>query len=96
MKTLKLSAAASLLLLLGSCSNTTGDIGSSLIQEEAKVVIHNEFTLSGRTVANTRIQSRTIVELLGSIQADGYGAFSSDFACQFLPAQKLVTDGVPV
>ena len=41
-------------------------------------------------------QSRTIVELLGSIQADGYGAFSSDFACQFLPAQKLVTDGVPV
>lgn len=96
MKTLKLSAAASLLLLLGSCSNTTGDIGASLIQEEAKVVIHNEFTLSGRTVANTRIQSRTIVELLGSIQADGYGAFSSDFACQFLPAQKLVTDGVPV
>ncbi|MDE6360999.1 MAG: DUF4270 domain-containing protein [Muribaculaceae bacterium] len=88
------------ILLLGSlftaCENTTQDIGSSLIQAESEVVIHNEFSVSGHSTPNTAIESRTIVQLLGDISAEGYGNFSADFVCQFMPASKLVTDGVTV
>jgi hypothetical protein len=91
-----LSASFLVLSLLSACSNSTDDIGSSLIQSETEVVIHDEFTLTGRTVNNQQIQSRTIDQLLGVIDADGYGKFSSDFVCQFLPATKLETDGVTV
>lgn len=88
------------LLLSGSlftaCENTTQEIGSSLIQAESEVVIHNEFSVSGHSTPNTAIESRTTVQLLGNISAEGYGSFSSDFVCQFMPASKLVTDGVTV
>lgn len=81
-------------LLTVSCENSTEGIGSSLIQGESEVVIHNEFTLTGRSTPNQRIESRTITQLLGDINAEGYGRFSSDFVCQFMPASRLVTDGV--
>ncbi len=90
------TGAAILSGLLTSCENTTQEIGSSLIQEESEVVIHNEFSVSGHTTPNLSIESRTIVQLLGDISAEGYGNFTSDFVCQFMPASKLVTDGVTV
>lgn len=86
-------------LLLGgfaACDNTTEEIGSSLIQEEPEVIIHNEFSLAGKTLPNAVIESRTVTQLLGDIDAEGYGEFSSDFVCQFMPADKLVTEGVTV
>lgn len=89
-----LSGAAISLGLLTACETTTQDIGSSLIQEESEVVIHDEFSLTGSAQPNTAIESRTIVQLLGEISAEGYGNFKSDFVCQFMPASKLVTDGV--
>ncbi|MDE5625539.1 MAG: DUF4270 domain-containing protein, partial [Muribaculaceae bacterium] len=83
------------LLLSGSlftaCENTTQEIGSSLIQAESEVVIHNEFSVSGHTTPNTAIESRTTVQLLGNISAEGYGSFTSDFVCQFMPASKPVS-----
>lgn len=82
--------------LLTACENTTQDIGSSLIQAESEVVIHNEFIIEGHSTPNAAIESRTIVQLLGDISAEGYGNFSSDFVCQFMPASKLVTEGVTV
>lgn len=82
--------------LLTACENTTQDIGSSLIQAESEVVIHNEFSIEGHSTPNAAIESRTIVQLLGDISAEGYGNFSSDFVCQFMPASKLVTEGVTV
>lgn len=91
-----LCGAASILGLMTACENTSQGIGSSLIQEESEVVIHNEFSVSGHTTENDRIESRTIVQLLGDISAEGYGNFTSDFVCQFMPASKLVTDGVTV
>lgn len=91
-----LSGAAIAVSLLTSCENTSQEIGSSLIQEESEVVIHNEFSVAGHTTPNTSIESRTIVQLLGDISAKGYGNFTSDFVCQFMPASKLVTDGVTV
>lgn len=85
-----------MLLAATSCTDTTKEIGSTLIQEESQVVIHNEFKVTGHTTPNQRIESRTIVQLLGNISAKGYGNFTSDFVCQFMPASKLVTNGVTV
>lgn len=87
-------AALYALMSATSCSDTTKEIGSTLIQEESEVVIHNEFNVTGHTTPNQRIESRTIVQLLGDISAQGYGNFTSDFVCQFMPASKLVTEGV--
>lgn len=91
-----ITGAALSAALLCACDNTTQDIGSSLIQEESEVIIHNEFAISGHSTLNERIESRTTTQLLGDITAEGYGNFTSDFVCQFMPASKLVTDGVTV
>lgn len=91
---LALPAVITALCTLPACESTTGDIGSSLIQEESEVVIHNQFVLTGHTEPNTNIESRTIVQLLGDIHAKGYGNFSSDFVCQFMPSMTLDTAGV--
>lgn len=91
-----LSGAVTVSALLAACENTTQDIGSSLIQEESEVVIHDEFSVTGYAKPNTSIESRTIVQLLGDISAEGYGNFTSDFVCQFMPASKIDTDGVTV
>ena len=71
MKKILFGAFAALYALMSatSCSDTTKEIGSSLIQEESEVVIHNEFKVTGHTTPNQRIESRTIVQLLGDISA---------------------------
>ena len=81
--------------MLGACSDTTGSIGSSLVEDETEVVVETYFKVTGHTSAsNIPVQSRTISQLLGSIHADGYGSFSSEFVTQFLPATSLDTEGV--
>ncbi len=91
-----LFAAIALIAGFSACTDTTTGIGSSLIQEESQVIIHDEFAIQGHTVDNERIESRTITQLLGRIDADGYGQFSSDFVCQFMPASKLATEDITV
>ena len=45
---------------------------------------------------NAKIQSRTDVQLLGIIDAKGYGHLSSEFVTQFMPSNALDTVGVTV
>lgn len=85
--------ATAAITMLAACSDSE-DIGSSIIQDEVEVVVKDGFTLSGHTVGNTRIQSRTITQLLGSIDAKGYGNFKSDFVTQFMPAGEIDTVGI--
>lgn len=87
--------ATAAISLLAACSDSE-DIGSSIIQDEVEVVVKDGFTLSGRTVADTCIQSRTVTQLLGSIDAKGYGKFKSDFVTQFMPAGEIDTVGITV
>lgn len=76
-----------------SC-NDSEDIGSSVIQDEIEIVVSSDFDISGHSVDNNRIQSRTVTQLLGSIDAKGYGRFSSDFVTQFMPAGEIDTVGI--
>ena len=81
---------------LSGCKDTTEDIGSSLVTDNSEVVIEDEYSVSGRVVENSKVQSRTITEILGVIDAEGYGKFSSDFVTQFMPAQNIASDEVAV
>lgn len=83
-----------ILLMCGvfSCSDDT--IGSSITNTKLEIVADSSFTVSGASVRNEKILTRTMTQLLGSIKATNYGELSSDFVCQFLPATNLDTTGV--
>lgn len=85
------------LIALGVIScNEDSTIGSSIVNDELAVVIDSTFTVTGHSVPNAKIQSRTNVQLLGIIDAKGYGHLSSEFVTQFMPANALDTVGVTV
>lgn len=79
-----------------SACNESGNIGSTIVQDEIQIVVDSVYTVSGHTVENERIQSRTVTQLLGSIDAAEYGSFTSDFVTQYLPSSALDTVGISV
>lgn len=74
----------------------SGNIGNSIIQDEIQIIVDSAYTVSGVTVDNGRIQSRTVTQLLGSIDAKEFGSFSADFVTQYMPAGAIDTVGVKV
>lgn len=95
MKSFKMFFGGMLLLALASCEESS-TIGSSIIQDEIEIVIDSSFTVTGKSVMNSRIQSRTVTQLLGIIDAKGYGKLKSDVLTQFMPAGSIDTTGVTV
>ncbi len=76
-----------------SCEDSS-TAGGSLVQDEVEIVMDSAFSVEGRPVTNDLVQSRTILQLLGSIEAEGYGLLSSDIVCQYMPASNIDTFGV--
>ncbi|MDE7024496.1 MAG: DUF4270 domain-containing protein [Paramuribaculum sp.] len=95
-KHLYICAGISTLVLGTSCQDNTSEVGSSLVSDQSEVIIDSLFTVSGNTVQNSAILSRTTMQLLGGITAPEYGQFSSGFVTQFMPAQNIDTDGVSI
>ena len=87
-------AAASLIIGMNSCDDTTSTIGSSLVSDQVEIVIDSTYTLTGYSVPSGNVPARTILQLLGSIDAEGYGRFSSDVVTQFFPMEMFDTTGV--
>ncbi len=85
--------ALPLLFALGACEQTSS-IGQSVIDEQIDIVIDSAFTISGSSVRNDNVQSRTLTQLLGDIEIEGYGSVRSYFVSQFMPAANIQTDGV--
>lgn len=80
--------AASLPLFFQSCDNAD-NIGNSLLPTENRIIVDTDFDLTGTVIPNEEIQSRSINQLIGDIDAKGYGKFHSDFVTQFMPAAQL-------
>lgn len=78
---------------LTSC-NDDSSIGSSIVQDAISVVVDSSFTISGRTLESGRVQSRTTSQLIGRIDARGFGRLASDVVTQFMPATQIETEGV--
>ncbi len=74
-----------------SCEDTTQNIGSDLIQVESDVVIAEDFKLESQSVTNDRVQSRSITQLIGTIDSEDYGRLTADFVTQFMPADRIDT-----
>ena len=85
--------ALPLLFALGACEQTSS-IGQSVIDEQIDIIIDSAFTVSGNSVRNDNVQSRTLTQLLGDIEIEGYGSVRSYFVSQFMPAANIQTDGV--
>lgn len=84
---------AALTLAFASCDSSS-NIGSSIIEDEITIVQDSAFTLVGKSYVNNVIQSRTVTQLLGSIDAGEYGRLTSDFVTQFMPSARIDTDGM--
>ncbi len=97
---MKFSGIFSILLLgavaFSSCEDSTSTIGSSLVTDDTQIVIDSTFVVSGQSTLNPVVQSRTLTQLLGRLDAKEFGSISSDIVCQFLPAITMETEGVTV
>lgn len=82
--------------LVTACNDNSTTIGSSLVTDSTEIIIDSAFTLTGHSVDNPLVQSRTLTQLLGSIDAKEYGSFKSDVVTQFMPASTIDTTGVSV
>ena len=93
MKRLLIIPAAALALAFGACEEET-TIGSSIVADELSIVIDSNFTISGRTVETGAVQSRTLTQLIGSIDNKDFGSLSSTVVTQFMPASSIDTTGI--
>lgn len=72
------------------------NIGESLVEDQVAVTVDSSFTVSARCVADRSVPARTLSQLFGRIDVEGYGHLSSDVVTQFMPASTLDTTGVTV
>lgn len=84
----------SLLAAMTACDDSTSMIGGSLVEDEAEIIIDSSFVASGHPLLDPPIMSRTISQLIGDIDARGYGRLSSEIVTQFMPSLNLDTTGV--
>jgi hypothetical protein len=94
-KTLIISSLVALATMNVACDSSS-EIGNSLVGDEIEIVIDSTFTMTGKSVDNDFVLSRTITQLIGRINAPGYGTLSSDIVTQFMPALSLDTEDVQV
>ena len=80
-------------VLLSGCSQSS-EIGMTLTEETITIEIDSAFTLGGRTLENKHVQSRTVSQLIGEIDAPVFGSIRSDFVAQFLPSTDIDTTNV--
>jgi hypothetical protein len=93
-KSLAIGAVATLMATSMIGCNESSVIGESIVQDNVEVIIDSTFTVSGQSVRNEAVLSRTITQLIGLIDAPGYGRLSSDVVTQFMPALSLDTTNV--
>ena len=80
---------------MGACDDTS-NIGNSLDDEDLTIEVDSAFTLTAVTVDNPVVQSRTTSQLIGALQAPGYGNISSDFVTQYMPSVGIDTVNMSV
>lgn len=86
-----MALAIALSTALVACEEAS-EIGSSLVEDESEVVKYSDFTVSGRTVDNGSASTRNLVQLLGRINAQGYGQLDAEFVTQLMPSSQLASD----
>ena len=96
MKLLNSIIAASVVAVSLSGCDDSSKIGSSVTEDKITVSIDSTFTVSGESVEIDKVQSRTIAQLIGNIDAPGFGKLSSDVVTQFMPASVIDTANISI
>lgn len=91
MKHTLLTIVAAAALISGTACSDSSQIGNSLADETLTIVVDSAFTVTGTTIENPVVASRTISQLIGSLDAPGFGKISSDFVAQFMPSAAIDT-----
>lgn len=91
-----LNALLALAVVLGLYSCADDTIGSSISDTRLAIIEDSSFTITGQSVENNSLLSRTSVQLLGSIKSEGYGTLSSQIVTQFMPTYAVDTVGTKV
>ena len=76
-----------------SCSEGSA-IGNSLTEETVVIIVDSNYTVTGKTQPIDSVQSRTLSQLIGDIDARGFGSIYSDFVGQFMPSLSLDTTDI--
>lgn len=87
-----IAATIALGISLGSCTEET--IGTSISDIHSAIIEDSGFFFTGNSVRNTHLRSRSSIQLLGNVNADGYGTLVSDVVAQFMPTTTIDTVGV--
>ena len=61
-----------------SCDDDVTNTGSSLITDKSEIIVDSLFNASGQSVRATSVQSRTLTQLIGRLQAKEFGSLSSE------------------
>ncbi|MDE5785587.1 MAG: DUF4270 domain-containing protein, partial [Duncaniella sp.] len=89
-------AAAVAMAVTTACDDSTSTAGGSLVQDNVDVIMDSTYTVSGRSVIYTEVPSRTTMQLLGSLKADGFGEIRSDVVTQYMPTASIDTRYVSI
>lgn len=92
---LAVSAVLTATAWLPSC-NEASTIGNEIVGDSIQIIVDTSYTMTGRSVADSVVLSRTVTQMLGEIDVPGYGRISSRVVTQFMPAYVLDTAGVSV
>lgn len=76
---------------LWSC--TDENIGGSISDTYSAVIVDSSFTITGHSVLNQRLESRSSTKLIGSLACEGYGTLTSEVVTQMMPAISIDTAG---
>lgn len=85
---------AAIAVALGFNSCTDENIGPSVSDVQSAVISDSNFVITGVSVRNTHLRSRSSIQLLGKVTAPGYGTLTSDVVTQFMPSTTIDTVGV--
>ena len=69
-------------------------VGNALSDETVAIIVDSNFTITGKSVRTEAVQSRTLNQLVGALDAKGYGSIHSDFIGQFMPSLKIDTANI--
>lgn len=85
-----ITLCAALASSLASCQDETSNIGSSISSSEITINVDSlTYNLNAKTIAAPTLESRSMYNLLGSINVPEYGSLNCSYVTEFLPAESL-------
>ena len=85
---------ATLAVLIVATACDENNVGTSILDTEASVVVDSTFTVVCSPEINNKMTPRSLTHLLGAINVKGYGTLESDFVTEFMPSSEIDTVGV--